>query len=97
MRVEVAPRARTQIRRIAEWWTANRPAAADLFMNELEAALDSLARGVLLGVPYAFRSFPVRRLVLPRSAYHVYYSVDGDLVKVRSVWHAARGAGPALM
>lgn len=33
---------------------------------------------------------------LPRSRYHVFYSVDGNLVKVRAVWHASRGKGPPL-
>jgi plasmid stabilization system protein ParE len=96
MRVEVAPRARTQIRRISEWWRENRPAAPELFANELAAALETLGHGVLLGVIYPFQPFPVRRVFLPRSKYHVYYSVEADLVKVRAVWHAARGAVPVL-
>ena len=95
-RVELAPRARAQVRLIDRWWRENRLAAPTLFAEELASALEQLERGVLLGVPYPFPLFEVRRFLLPKSRYHVFYSVDRDLVKVRSVWHASRGKGPLL-
>jgi plasmid stabilization system protein ParE len=95
-RVELAPRAHAQVRLIHEWWRANRLAAPSLFADELATALDQLERGVVFGVVYPFALFEVRRFLLPRSRYHVFYSVDGDLVKVRAVWHASRGKGPPL-
>jgi hypothetical protein len=55
-----------------------------------------LQRGAVLGVIYPFPLFEVRRFLLPRSRYHLYYSIDGELVKVRAVWHTARGKGPSL-
>ncbi len=95
-RVELAPRARAQVRLIDGWWRENRLAAPTLFAEELASALEQLERGVLFGVMYPFPLFKVRRFLLPRSRYHVFYSVDGDLVKVRAVWHASRGKGPPL-
>ena len=86
------------IRIIADWWTVHRPKAPDLFLNELEAALDLLrelpaARGKLYPNPEVQG---LRRLILRRSGYHVYYTVDPgkQRVLVRNVWHTARGAGP---
>lgn len=40
----------------------------------------------------------VRRFLLRRSRYHVYYEYDvaADLVRVVSVWGAVRGQGPDL-
>jgi plasmid stabilization system protein ParE len=95
-RVELAPRAHAQVRLIDEWWRANRLSAPNLFADELASALEQLERGVAFGVVYPFPLFEVRRFLLPRSRYHVFYSVDGDLVKVRAVWHASRGKGPPL-
>ena len=98
MRVEFAPRALAQVRQIETWWRANRPAAVTLFSDELIRLLERLAEGTAPGVRYPFGAFEVRRVLLPRSRYHVYYSIEReeDLVKVRAVWHAARGRGPAL-
>lgn len=41
--VVVAPSARAQASRIAEWWQSNREKAPDLFTQELEAALVRVA------------------------------------------------------
>jgi len=95
-RVELAPRALAQVRVVDGWWRQNRLAAPTLFADEFANALEMLERGVLFGVVYPFPLFEVRRFLLPRSRYHVYYSVDGDLVEVRAVWHASRGKGPPL-
>jgi plasmid stabilization system protein ParE len=87
------------VHRIEAWWRTNRQAASDLFARELIRALDQLAETPLLGSVYGYPgSFPVRRVLLPRSRYHVYFSFEpeNDLVKVRAVWHTARGQGPRL-
>lgn len=95
-RVELAPRALPQVRVVDEWWRHNRLAAPALFADELSSALEMLEHGVLFGVVYPFPLFEVRRFLLPRSRYQAYYSVNGDLVKVRAVWHTSRGKGPSL-
>ena len=94
-RAKLALRALAQVRVVDEWWQ-NRLAAPTLFADELANALEMLGRVVLLGVIYPFPLFAVRRFLLPRSRYHVYCAVDGDLVKVRAVWHAWRGTRPPL-
>jgi len=95
-RVELAPRALAQVRLVDGWWRENRLAAPTLFAEELASALEQLERGALLGVAYPSPLFEVRRFLLPKSRYHVFYSVDRDLAKVRAVWHASRGKGPPL-
>jgi len=42
-RLEIAPRAEDQIRRIARWWREHRPASPSLFTDELAEALELLA------------------------------------------------------
>jgi len=40
----------------------------------------------------------IRRVLMPRSRYHVYYSIEEKfgIVRVHAVWHAARGVTPAF-
>jgi plasmid stabilization system protein ParE len=98
-RLEIAPRAETQIRRVAAWWRQNRRAAPELFSLELAHALEALVRVPGVGTVYAKRrGVNIRRVLLPRSRYHVYFSYDPetDVVAVRAVWHGSRGRGPDL-
>ena len=52
-RVELAPRARAQVRLIDGWWRENRLAAPTLFAEELAHALEQLERGVTSSHPSA--------------------------------------------
>jgi plasmid stabilization system protein ParE len=55
------------------WWRANRPAAPDLFLQELAEALALLVEAPNVGVPYPHRTISsVRRFYLTRTRYHVY-------------------------
>lgn len=78
----------------------NRAASPDLFLDELSASLDRLARVPETGAGYGrlVGGTEVRRLLLRRSGYHVYYTVRAETpeVLVRAVWHATRGRGPLL-
>jgi plasmid stabilization system protein ParE len=99
-RLYVAPRAEAQVRRISDWWRANRPAAPEVFARELAHAFEALVEAPRSGVRYGERrGVDIRRLLLRKSRYQVYFSydVDADVVAVRAVWHAARGVGPPLV
>jgi plasmid stabilization system protein ParE len=49
--VVLAPAAQTQARNVAAWWRENRPAAPDLFDDEIAAVLDRLAEAPRLPRP----------------------------------------------
>ncbi len=52
-----------------------------------------------LGFVYAtVQGIVIRRVMLPRTAQHVYFSVDAttDSVIVHTIWGARRGRGPRL-
>jgi plasmid stabilization system protein ParE len=87
------------VEQIDAWWQANRPAAADLFLEELAAALALLVDAPGVGTPYAHRKIRgARRLPLAQTRYHLYYvhnAVAGEIV-VLAVWSALRGAAPVL-
>jgi plasmid stabilization system protein ParE len=80
------------------WWRANRRASPNLFRDELNAGLERLETSPLATRPYDHEGQPpeLRRLLLPRTRYFVYFEVDGDCVSVLAVWHASRGKGPPL-
>jgi plasmid stabilization system protein ParE len=99
-RVDVSPEARIHVQAIQAWWTTNRRAAPDLFREELRAALATLSESPAAGTPYRISSgvAGMRRILMPRTRYHVYYVVTDEQrrVLVHAVWHTARGRGPRL-
>jgi plasmid stabilization system protein ParE len=98
-RLLVAKRADTQIRTIDAWWIEHRDKAPGLFAQELANTLEAIADSPTVGRPYGVvGGVEVRRLLLRRCRYHVYFSYDAasDLVRVRAVWHSSRGRPPLL-
>jgi plasmid stabilization system protein ParE len=97
MKLRLAPRALAEAKRKKNWWLSNRPAAPTLFENELKATLDSIAVAPELGTEYR-GSFAVhvRRVLMPKTRNHVYFTVDEGAVVVLSIWGAQRAKGPKL-
>jgi len=81
------------------WWRTNRPSAPELFDHELAGAFRLLASAPDIGRRYRYGRIPgLRRLLLPRTRYHVYYvhDAEGAAAVVLAVWSAVRGRAPAL-
>lgn len=96
-RVELSPEALEHAQAIRGWWLANRPLAPDLFVEELGAAIRKLASAPRIGARYEAAGFrEMRRFLLARTRYHVYYAVDdaNRVVKIHAVWHLSRGIEP---
>ena len=99
MKVRFTPRARRAALAMADWWRENRPLAPDLFDRELEAARGRLEQQPELPPIYeTVRGRVIRRVLLPKTEGHVYYSVDHatESVVVHIVWGARKGRGPKL-
>ena len=98
-RLGFAPEAIEHIAEIRAWWAANRLRNPRLFDGELWAVRRRLVASPRAGEPYPHPRVPgVRRLLMPRSRYHVYYVVDdtASCVWVLAVWHAERGGKAPL-
>lgn len=96
-RVAANSHAATQIARIDRWWRKHRRAAPDLFRDELAAAEEQLKFAAHSGVRVRDRGqAETRRLLLPRTRYHVYYRVTDDVVTLLAVWASTRGRTPKL-
>ena len=93
MTIRVTDEAITHLREIRAWWREHGDVA--VFDADLDAAVEQLLSAPRSGSPYP-RRLGIRRILLRRTRYHLYYSVDGDEVLVRAVWHAVRGRDPAL-
>jgi plasmid stabilization system protein ParE len=98
-RVRVAPQASRQIREAARWWIENRPKAPNAFGDDLEAAFRLLNELPSVGERVIHsRLQGLRRLLVTRIRYHVYYAVDRETrtVEILALWHTGRGTPPRL-
>ena len=90
-------RAAREVEEIDEWWRINRTAAPNLFTLELEQSLRIVQAAPALGAPARSVRLPgVRRVLMRRTRYYIYYRLAGDRLDVLAVWHTSRGAGPDL-
>ena len=38
----------------------------------------------------------MRRYLIPRTAFWLYYQVTDDVIEILAFWHASRGSGPPI-
>lgn len=94
-RIHILDRARREIAINIAWWRVNRPAAPNAIRAELARARDLLAKNPEAG--HAAEDHPgIRRLLLDRVSYHLYYRVDhaAQQVDILSLWHTRRSPPP---
>ena len=97
LRVKVSARAASQIRRAAEWWSENRPTAPGAIRIDIGEALALLAQQPGIGTVYeGARTQGVRRLLVGRIRYFIYFRERQDTLEVLAVWHVSRGKQPSL-
>jgi plasmid stabilization system protein ParE len=99
MNVRFTPEAQTQADDIDAWWRRHRKDARDLFARELADAKVLLEANPNLGLVYAvLDGEPIRKVLLPRTRHHVYYScnLEENTIVIHAVWGAPRGRGPDL-
>ena len=98
-RVEFSPSAARQAERIRDWWAEHRPKSSGLFQREIAVAVRQLTRPPHTAPAYPAADVPsMRRLLLPRTRYHLYFVIDESarLVRIHAVWHASREKAPPL-
>ena len=99
LHVEVSAGAAGQIREVEAWWRTNRHKAPNAIREELERAsalvaaqpdIGSRARNVKL--------VGVRRILLARIRYHLYYRVSEAprQIEILGFWHASRESHPPI-
>lgn len=96
MKIRFSARARREANRINSWWIENRPSAPELFTEELGHALELVSLNPGLGTIYESTYGVVRRVLLPRTRYHMYYAREQSEIVLISIWGAQRKRGPKL-
>lgn len=97
--LRVSRRAARHIRAASTWWLENRDKAPSAFADDLDDAFRLIAELPRTGEPvHHSKLASARRLLLARTRYHLYYSVDddGQTVRVLALWHTSRGKLPRL-
>lgn len=99
LHIEVSDLARAQILAAQDWWRANRPQAPNAIREELERASLLISVQPEIGARARNTSLvEVRRLLLARVHYYVYYRVakDPERIEVLAFWHESRGGVPSI-
>jgi plasmid stabilization system protein ParE len=96
-RLLVTADAERQIRAASDWWYENRQSAPQLLRSELQRAFE-LVVDYPDAAPLAKNpELPnVRRVLLQRTRFYLYYQVTSEAVEILALWHASRGGAPQL-
>ncbi len=97
--IKPTPRAAAEIRRASAWWRANRSAAPFALVEDLERAFELVAAQPGIGARARnAKKEGVRRLLLSRTDYHLYYQVNAEAgrIEILALWHAHRGREPSI-
>ena len=93
MKLQMNAEARRRAQLINSWWREHRPAASNLFIEELTAAFDLLLTSPRIGTRYqALSKRLIHRYLLQKTQQHVYYWVDDNqqTLRVLTIWGAIR-------
>ena len=89
--------AATQVGEAHSWWREHRPAVPFAVRDDLAQAIALIAIQPGIGAPAKnARLRGVRRLLLSRLKYWIYYRAVEDRIDVLAFWHAQRERGPSL-
>ncbi len=89
-RLKFSARALREIGVAQEWYELQSPGLGEEFIAAMELQLKRLEQAPLL---YAVVIPDVRRALLPRFPFGLFYAVRGDLVHILAVLHDARHPG----
>jgi plasmid stabilization system protein ParE len=89
-RVITSPRAQRQLRAAECWWLSHRDKAPAAFDEDLQEGVESIVRNPTI-YPFVNVRRGIRRRLLERIRYYVYYRVNKrDEIELLSIWHASR-------
>jgi plasmid stabilization system protein ParE len=88
-RLRVQPLARVDAEEAAAWYDAERPGLGVEFILELDLAMEKAAENPS---SFAHVAGPVRRVLMRRFPYALYFLFDGDEIEIIAILHQARSA-----
>jgi len=86
-RLVAEPRANLDVAAAYQWYESERAGLGRQFLDQLEAACDHIAQDPL---EYQDLESGIRRVLLSRFPYAVYFAIESDVVVVLAVPHVSR-------
>lgn len=86
------PRADLDVEAAFQWYENERPGLGVEFLDELRATYDWIVEGPL---KYQEISSGIRRVLVRRFPYAVYFAIEVDVIVVLAVLHASRDPAPS--
>ena len=97
LEIVLTRQAQEQIQEAVSWWARNRPSAPGAVREDLDQVLGLLVVQPGIGSPARLGKLKgVRRAILSRIQYFVYYRVTGSSLEILSFWHIRRGVRPKV-
>lgn len=93
--VEFVPGAARQTARARDWWHANRDKAPEAFDEDFADLVAMLEHRPLAAGAAVVQREGVRRAMLRRVRYSVFFTVTEKTVTILAVWHSSRGDTPS--
>ncbi len=90
MRIRLSSRAYRDIENIGNYFAEQSPAAGAAIFQAIDNAFSRLSEMPLLG--RVTDEPTVRRLVLARYPYAIFYQIEGDTISIITVFHTAQDA-----
>ena len=89
--IEFTHLAERQLIAAGVWWRRNRDKAPDAFDEEMKSALLYLSENLSSSTAYRHaRRSNVRRYLIERIRYYIYFRVIGDKIQVLRIWQTSR-------
>ena len=88
--IAFSARAQREIEEAAQWWLEHRDKAPLAFEEDLAKVLDIIDHAPNIGQLVPSRTRFLRRILLPRVRYYLYYRDTAPGVEVLALWHASR-------
>ena len=92
-KIEISARAQRQVRIARKWWLANREKAPQAFDDDFEAVVEQISANPRIGRLFPTRrSGALRRILVERARFYLYYrlSPDEGTVYLVAFWSARR-------
>jgi plasmid stabilization system protein ParE len=88
--VVIMPRAQRQIERAARWWDQHRDKAPQAFDEDLADLQKILSHSPDVGQTIRAKRPGIRRILMERVRYYVYYRMRDETIEIIFVWHSSR-------
>ena len=88
--IVISERARGEIAIAAQWWIENRDKAPEAIEEDLAEGFALILHTPKVGILVPSRIKCVRRILLRRVRYYLYYRDTAPGIEVLALWHATR-------